>query len=104
MAKQRPSLETLAHDVVTSQRDNSTTSERDNVVTLQRSARARPSLPHVSVYVGKPVVRELKRLALDYDRKPHDLWIEALDLLLTKYGRPSVAELSKARIGADLGG
>src|SRR4051794_4884230 len=97
MAKQRPSLEALAHNAVTSERDDGTTSQRENVVTLQRPARVRTSLPHVSVYIGKPVVRELKRLALDYDRKPHDLWIEALDLLLTKYGRPSVVELLKAR-------
>jgi hypothetical protein len=40
------------------------------------------------------VLREIKRLAIDYDRKPHDLYIEALDLLLRKYGRPAVAELS----------
>jgi hypothetical protein len=37
------------------------------------------------------VQRELKRLALDFDRKPHDLYIETLDLLLTK--PPLVREL-----------
>jgi len=88
MAKQhRPSLEALAQQ-------NATTSKRDNVVPWKSSPKARASLPHVSVYIGKAVQRELKRLALDFDRKPHDLYVEALDLLLTKYGRPTVAELS----------
>jgi hypothetical protein len=44
------------------------------------------------------VLREIKKLALDYDRKPHDLYIEALDLLLRKYGRPSVADLRVATL------
>jgi hypothetical protein len=49
----------------------------------------------VSVYIGKGCSeRELKRLALDFDRQPHDLYVEALDLLRTKYGRPTVSELS----------
>ena len=36
----------------------------------------------------------MKRLALDFDRQPHHLYVEALDLLLAKYGRPTVSELS----------
>jgi hypothetical protein len=88
--QQRPSLEALA----TSQRDSVTTVQRSNVTTLPSAAAARPSPSHTSLYVSKPVLREIKKLALDYDRKPHDLYIEALDLLLRKYGRPSVAELS----------
>jgi hypothetical protein len=88
--QQRPSLEALA----TSQRDSVTTVQRSNVTTLPSAAATRPTLSHTSLYVSKPVLREIKKLALDYDRKPHDLYIEALDLLLRKYGRPSVAELS----------
>lgn len=84
MAK-RPSLESLARPP-----DNGTTASPDNVVALQR----RPSLPHVSVYIGRPVQREIKQIALTYDRRPHDLYLEALDLLLAKYGRPDVATLS----------
>jgi len=60
---------------------------------------ARVSLPHVSVYINKPVQKEIKRLAIDLDRKTHDLYLEALDLLLTKYGRPRIdaIELNQAR-------
>ena len=28
--------------------------------------------PHVSLYLAKAVQREIKRIAIDYDRKPHD--------------------------------
>ena len=49
----------------------------------------------VSVYIGKGVQRAgVEPLALDFDRQPHNLHVEALDLLLTKYGRPTVSELS----------
>jgi hypothetical protein len=58
--------------------------------------------PHVSVYIGKGAQRELKQLALDFVRKPR----EALDLLLTKYGRPTVSLSSleiKSRGSAESG-
>jgi hypothetical protein len=43
--------------------------------------------------LSKPVVRELKRIALEFDRKPHDILIEAVNDVLAKYGRPSIADL-----------
>lgn len=55
---------------------------------------SRASRPHVSLYVDKAVQKAIKTIALEYDRRPHDLYIEALDLLLRQYGRPSVAEMS----------
>jgi hypothetical protein len=36
----------------------------------------------------------LKEIALEYDRKPHDILIEAVDMVLQHYGRPTVAELT----------
>jgi hypothetical protein len=50
--------------------------------------------PHMSLYVGKRVQRVLKEIALEYDRKPHDILIEAVDLVLKRYGRPTIAKLS----------
>jgi hypothetical protein len=87
MAKQRPSLEAMI---------NATTSQRHDVVaetpppTIERR---RPSQPHTSVYLSKPVVRELKLIAIQYDRKPHDILLEGVDLVLAKYGRPSISGL-----------
>ena len=99
----RPSLEALAQNAATSQRDDVTTfnnvvtSERDNVSTLQphtgTSKKALRAAPHMSLYVGKRVQRALKEIALEYDRKPHDILIEAVDMVLQRYGRPTVAEL-----------
>ena len=51
--------------------------------------------PHMSLYIGKPVQRTLKEIALEYDCRPHDILIQAIDLVFARYGRPSVAELSK---------
>jgi hypothetical protein len=86
----RPSLEALAQSAATSQRDNVTTLQRDHVTTPRRALRA---APHMSLYVGKRVQRALKEIALEYDRKPHDILIEAVDMVLQRYGRPAVAEL-----------
>lgn len=58
---------------------------------------SRPTLPHMSLYVEKPVQHEIKRLAMEYDCRPHDVLIAALDLLFKETGRPSVAELTGGR-------
>ena len=83
------------------QRYNAITSRRYNVTTLRRSShaagapkRALRAAPHMSLYVGKRVQRALKEIALEYDRKPHDILIEAVDMVLQRYGRPTVAELT----------
>ena len=62
-----------------------------------------PSLNHASqdgstiatmfVYLSKPVLREIKKIALEYDRKPHDILLEGVNLVLTRYGRPSISDL-----------
>ena len=74
------------------------TSQRRDVTTEQpapvpANGHRRPFTPHTSVYLSKPVLREIKRIAVDFDRKPHDVLIEAINLVLAKYGRPSIAEL-----------
>jgi hypothetical protein len=54
----------------------------------------RPARTHTTLYVPKRVLREIRAIANDFDRKPHDLLIEGVDLMLAKYGRKSVAKLS----------
>jgi hypothetical protein len=93
----RPSLESLAQSA-TLQRDNVATLQRDNVATFNQHVAGAPkralrAAPHMSLYVGKRVQRALKEIALEYDRKPHDILIEAVDMVLQRYGRPTVAEL-----------
>jgi hypothetical protein len=86
----------MAQNVVTSQRDNVTTLNPYVVANAQSVAvkKALKAAPHMSLYVGKRVQRVLKEIALEYDRKPHDILIEAVDLVLQRYGRPTVAKLS----------
>jgi hypothetical protein len=58
-------------------------------------APTRPSSPHVSLYLAKTVQKEIKRIALDMDLRPHDAYLQAIDLFLAKHGRPTVAELTE---------
>lgn len=90
MAKQKVSLEALVAqdarnqapepDVATSQRDNVTTSKR---------------LQHTSLYLTPEVRRAIKEIAFTYDKKPHDLFIEGINLMLAKYGKAGSQELSQ---------
>jgi hypothetical protein len=47
--------------------------------------------------LSKPVQRAIKQMALDLDRKPHDLLIEGVNLMLAHYGRGSIAEIDGGR-------
>ena len=63
------------------------TLSRDNVKTLRK--------PHTSLYHSPAVQRAIKDIALNFDKRPHDIYLEAVDLVLTKYGRPTAAEIDK---------
>jgi hypothetical protein len=58
-------------------------------------APVRAGRTHTTIYLHKRVLRELRAIALEYDRKPHDILIEGVNAALAHYGRPSVEELSK---------
>jgi hypothetical protein len=48
----------------------------------------------VSLYLDKRVQKVIKEIALAYDRKPHDLYIEAVNMLLKSYGKGSVTDIA----------
>jgi hypothetical protein len=87
----RPSLEALAQDAAALQRDNVTTLNR-HVPAPKRELKA---APHMSLYVSKKVQRALKEIAFEYDRRTHEVLLEAVDMVLQRYGRPTIAELSE---------
>lgn len=103
MAKHRPSLEAFAQ--AGTQPAAPTAAEATKVVELKQppqssstpapAAPGRKDRPHVSLYLDKKVQRVIKEVALQYDKKPHDLYLEAIDLMLTHYGRASIKDLSK---------
>jgi hypothetical protein len=71
MSKPRPSLESIAGTVAP---------RPDNVIPGPNPATkpepVRKDKPHVSLYLDKRVQKVIKEIALAYDRKPHDLYIE----------------------------
>lgn len=72
--------------------------QREKVVRLrqpkpQPTTKTAPAIEidKVTLYLPKPVYKYLKQKALDFDRKPHDLLIEAVELLLKKDGKTITA-------------
>lgn len=59
--------------------------------------KARPEVQHTSIYVPKAAYRKIREIALTEDRKPHDIIMEGVDLVLAKYGFPSLAEFKKGK-------
>ncbi len=97
MAKPRPSLESFAQAAVPTavpplpaQAPSSPDQEPTAVVKGLRKDR-----PHTTLYLDKRAIKAIKEIALQYDRKPHDLYLEGIDMMLTHYGRPSLKDLSK---------
>jgi hypothetical protein len=84
------------------------TGEVSNVVAMQGQGgeqavkqpvkpKPRPDVHHTSIYVPKTAYRKIRDIATMGDRRPHDVIMEGVDLVLAKYGFPSVAELIKEK-------
>ena len=41
--------------------------------------------PHTTIYLDPVVRNAIKRAALDWNKKPHDLMLEGIDMMLVKY-------------------
>jgi hypothetical protein len=99
MAKQRPSLEAFAQSAVIPSPPLVVVGAPPHVVEsvslAEPSMKARKDRPHTTLYLSKKAQRVIKEIALQYDRKPHDLYLEGINLMLAHYGRPSVEDLSK---------
>jgi hypothetical protein len=52
-----------------------------------------PQLKQQTVYLSHPMHRQIRRLAFEEEKKMHDLWLEAIDMLFADRGLPSRAEL-----------
>ncbi len=49
----------------------------------------------LTVYVPKAAAKRLKQMALDHDRRINDFLQEGVDLMLAKYGQPSLADFEE---------
>jgi hypothetical protein len=50
-----------------------------------KPVKATTSKPHTTLYLDPAVRHAIKRIALDYNKKPHDLLLEGVDMMLTQY-------------------
>src|SRR5215207_1803468 len=50
-------------------------------------AAAAPDIEKVTVYLPKPVYRFIKQTALELDKRPHDLLMQGIDLMLGQHGK-----------------
>ena len=53
------------------------------------------SVEKLTVYVPKTAAKRIKQMALDHDRRVNDFLQEGVDLMLAKYGQPSLGEFEK---------
>lgn len=53
--------------------------------------------PPLPLYVSRQVRRAIMGIALERGCQPHDILIEAVELVLARYGRPSIRALSEDR-------
>ncbi|MDB5244005.1 MAG: hypothetical protein JWP57_4631 [Spirosoma sp.] len=57
----------------------------------QEQGRApRRDRPHTTIYLDHAVRNAIKRVAIDVNKRPHDLMLEGIDMMLIKYtGKPA---------------
>jgi hypothetical protein len=60
----------------------------------RRFARIARTSPCIS---DRAVQKTIKGTALEYDRKPHDIYLEAVNLVLARYGRPPIENITSPR-------
>jgi hypothetical protein len=100
MAKHRPSLEAFAQSGTPEPAQVTISDEMASLKAVElvqpaAVASVRKDRPHTTLYLSKKVQRVIKEIAFQYDRKPHDLYLEGINLMLTQYGRPSIDDISK---------
>jgi hypothetical protein len=64
----------------------------DNVVAFVRPPK---TVEKLTVYLPRAAAKRLKQMALDNDRRVNDLLQEGVDLMLAKYGQPSLKEFGE---------
>ena len=92
MAKpKRPVSLELAMRGETSDIDVST----DAVVAPTASPKPMATVEKLTVYVPRAAAKRLKQMALDHERRVNDFLQEGVDLMLAKYGQPSLNEFEQ---------
>lgn len=53
---------------------------------------AKPATEKATVYLPRAAMKRIKQMALDQDKRINDLLQEGIDLMLVRYGQPSLKE------------
>src|SRR3954466_3113534 len=91
MAKPQGSLESMMRPrIAEAPAPKARSAKRSKVVPVAGPAPA-PEFPgkveKVSLYIPKAAYKFIKQTALDFDKKPHDLLIEGVEMVLAKHGK-----------------
>ncbi|MDX6807161.1 ribbon-helix-helix domain-containing protein [Terrihabitans rhizophilus] len=54
-----------------------------------------PAVDKLTVYVPRAASKRLKQMALDHDKRVNDFLCEGVNLMLAKYGEPSLEDFEK---------
>lgn len=103
MAKQRASLETMMQAAQEPAPQPQPVPQGRLVELVQPPAPAltekpravRKDKPHTTLYLGKKARKVVKEIALQFDTTPQALYLEGIDMMLAKYGRPSLKSLEE---------
>lgn len=103
MAKQRPSLADITQESLPQPPE---AQGRGVVVPLvsppearapeetPRKERVRRDKPHTTLYLDHAVRIAIKRIALEYDKKPHDLLLEGVEMMLLQYTGKTIKDIT----------
>lgn len=89
MAKPAGSLESMMRERIATQAEPATGAAKSRPAQVAAPAPdpSKPPIDKVSLYVPKAAHKFLKQVALDMDRRPHDLFMEGVDLVLRQHGK-----------------
>ncbi|CAB4816980.1 unannotated protein [freshwater metagenome] len=59
-----------------------------------RKEKPRRDRPHTTLYLDHPVRIAIKRIALEYDKKPHDLLLEGVEMMLLHYTGKTIKDIT----------
>ena len=88
MTKKPVLLEAALASTITPVAESRTT---ETVVSLPL-ATVKPTTEKATVYLPRAAMKRIKQMALDQDKRINDLLQEGIDLMLARYGQPSLKE------------
>lgn len=69
-------------------------SKTGNIVSMSPPSLAKPAIEKATVYLPRAAMKRIKQMALDQDKRINDLLQEGIDLMLARYGQPSIKDFN----------